>query len=979
MQHNLRDPSRDRAHGRVYRVTAEGRPLQAPAKIAGEPIEALVKLLERPEDRVRYRAKVELGARDADKVIAAVNKWVAGLDKSDPDYEHRVLEALWVHQYQNVVDADLLKRVLHSPDSRARAAATRVLCYWRDRVPGSLELLKTLAADPYPRVRLEAVRAASFYTAPDAIEVPLISAEQPTDEALEFVRNETMKALEPVWKKAVAEGQALAVTSDVGARFLLRNVGTEEILKMKRSRGVDVELLFRKGIRDEVRTEALADLAKREKKGELPVLLEAIRNQDNQKGAQDESVVFDLARLLNARPPGDLAGARGEFERMATHATLPVTRQLGFLALVAADGRVDRAWDLAAKSPKSLKDLLDALPLIRDPSLRAELYPKVEPLLKGLPAELARDSRKEAAGRYVRVELPGKQRTLTLAEVEVYSDGRNVARQGKATQKTTAHSGDAPRAIDGNKDSSYGAGGQTHTAEGAPDPWWEVDLGADVPIDSIVIYNRADGELGQRLKGFTLKVLDAGRGVVFEKNGQPVPAEKVAFEVGGGSTQDSIRRAAMIALTTVRGREAETFRALARFVREGVDRHAAIQAIERIPAAYWPAEEARPLLDSLLGYARKLPSRDRTTPSALAALQLGDALAATLPLDQAKKVRAELGELGVRVIRVGTVPEQMIYDKERIVVKAGKPVQIVFENYDAMPHNFVVTRPGSLEELGQLGEATATQPGAAERNYVPPSDKILLASRLLQPRDAQTLDFNAPGKPGVYPYVCTYPGHWRRMYGSLYVVEDLDEYLADPEGYLAAHQLPIQDELLKSNRPRKEWKLDDLAADVKKLDHGRSYGNGKQIFQAATCVSCHKLNGAGQDFGPDLTKLDPKWTGLDILRNILEPSEKIDEKYATYAFATESGKVVTGMILEETPTRVKLIENPLAQTLAVILEKSDIADRKKAPASIMPKGLLDKLTREEILDLVAYLAARGDRNDPLFQAGGHAHHHGAGN
>jgi hypothetical protein len=85
-----------------------------------------------------------------------------------------------------------------------------------------------------------------------------------------------------------------------------------------------------------------------------------------------------------------------------------------------------------------------------------------------------------------------------------------------------------------------------------------------------------------------------------------------------------------------------------------------------------------------------------------------------------------------------------------------------------------------------------------ERQYVPASNKVLLASGLLQPRQSERLSFTAPTRPGVYPYVCTYPGHWRRMYGALYVVEDLDEYLADPEAYLAAHPLPIEDELLKA-------------------------------------------------------------------------------------------------------------------------------------------------------------------------------------
>ena len=78
-----------------------------------------------------------------------------------------------LHQNHNVVDEGLLRDVLRSPDFRARAAATRVLCYWRDRVPEALELLKKQAADEHPRVRLEAVRAASFFTAPEAIEVAL--------------------------------------------------------------------------------------------------------------------------------------------------------------------------------------------------------------------------------------------------------------------------------------------------------------------------------------------------------------------------------------------------------------------------------------------------------------------------------------------------------------------------------------------------------------------------------------------------------------------------------------------------------------------------------------------------------------------------------------------------------------------------------------------------------------------------------------
>jgi putative heme-binding domain-containing protein len=976
MQHNLRDPSRDRIHGRVYRITAEGRPLSPLVKIAGEPIEALLALLKDPEDRVRGRAKAELSTRDSKAVIAALKAWAAGLDKTDPQYEHQLMEALWVHQYLDVVDAELLVRMLKSKDFHARSAATRVLCYWRDRVPNALELLKGLAADSYPRVRLEAVRAASFFQAPEAVEIALISAEHPTDEYLDYVRTEAMKTLEPYWRKAIAEGRPVAITSDAGAKFFLGRLSTDELLKMARNRGVDIELLHRKGVREEVRRDALADLSKREQKRETEVLLGVIRGLDEPKGDRDDGVVFDLARLLTARTPAELATIRGDLEALATTARQPISRQVGYLALIAADGGVDRAWTLASKSAPALRDLLDAVPMVRDPSLRAGLYPRIAPLLDGLPASLANGKKatKGTEGRFVRIELRGR-RTLTLAEVEVISDGRNVAPQGKASQKNTTHGGPAARAIDGNKNPTYAGGGQTHTEENTPDPWWEVDLGADVPIESITVYNRTES-FEKRLDHFTLKVLDAARNTVFQAVDQPAPTPKATIEVGGTGPEGVVRRAAINALVSMRGHEAETFKSLARLVRDGIDRNAAIRGLLRIPASYWPADEAGPLVDSLLATIRKLPASERTSSTALDALQLADSLAMLLPVARAKVVRKELGDLGVRVIRLGTVTDQMLFDKERIAAKAGKPVEILFENSDIMPHNFVVTKPGSLEAVGLLGESSATQPGALERNYVPETDKILVASRLLAPRDAQRLSFTAPSQPGVYPYVCTYPGHWRRMYGAFYVVEDLDAYLADPAGYLASHPLPILDDLLKNNRPRKEWTFADLAPAVETLDRGRSFGNGKQMFQVSSCVSCHRVNGVGEQVGPDLTKLDPKTTRAEILRNILEPSAKVEEKYQTHVITTKAGKTLTGMVLEETPARVTLIENPLAKTASVVIDKADIDERTKSASSIMPKGLLDKLTREEILDLVAYIIAKGDAQSPLFQSSGHDHNHG---
>ena len=169
MQHNLRDTTRDHDHGRIYRVTYNGRPLLKPAPIAGEPIDRLLDLLKEPEDRVRYRAKIELSGRNSNDVLSALTGWISRLDKGSPQYEHLMMEALWVQQWHNRVDQALLKRMLRSSEPWARAAATRVLCYWRDRVPDAMALLDAQVKDAHPAVRLEAVRAASFFQTPDAV------------------------------------------------------------------------------------------------------------------------------------------------------------------------------------------------------------------------------------------------------------------------------------------------------------------------------------------------------------------------------------------------------------------------------------------------------------------------------------------------------------------------------------------------------------------------------------------------------------------------------------------------------------------------------------------------------------------------------------------------------------------------------------------------------------------------------------------
>ena len=236
MQHNLRDTSRDHDHGRVYRVTYPGRPLLKPAKIAAEPIDKLLDLLKEPENRVRYRAKIELSARDTKDVMSALDTWIGRLDTKDPNYEHCMMEALWVQQWHNRVNESLLNRMLRSKDPWARAAATRVLCYWRDRVQNPLGLLKTQANDDHPAVRLEAVRAASFFKSPDAAAVAMAVRDHPQDRFIEYTFDQTMKTLTTLGKPATTA----AAPADAPPAGLLPDLSAAAMRRSLRDQGTQV-------------------------------------------------------------------------------------------------------------------------------------------------------------------------------------------------------------------------------------------------------------------------------------------------------------------------------------------------------------------------------------------------------------------------------------------------------------------------------------------------------------------------------------------------------------------------------------------------------------------------------------------------------------------------------------------------------------------------------------------------------------------
>ena len=408
-----------------------------------------------------------------------------------------------------------------------------------------------------------------------------------------------------------------------------------------------------------------------------------------------------------------------------------------------------------------------------------------------------------------------------------------------------------------------------------------------------------------------------------------------------------VRRAAIATIPSLPGHDVETFKTLALLAQSGAERAAAVASLQKIPRKSWPADQAEPLIDSLIKYLQGVPPGKRTESSVSSAFQLATDLTTLLPPDKASACNKILRNLGVSVIVLRTIPEQMLYDKTLIVVEAGKPAEIVLINDDAMPHNLVITAPGALEEVGNAAEKMPPTADSEGRLYVPDSTKVLHATKMVDSGQRAKLSFTAPRRTGDYPFVCTFPGHWRRMSGTLAVVKDV-------EAYLASHAAAAQPKVT-------EWKVDDLASALGKLDSHRDLLRGKDLFTRLACASCHKLGPEGASFGPDLTSVfsqfqnDPK----EVLRQIIEPSLVISNNYRNFQFELKDGDEVSGLIVKEEGDSLT-VQSGASASLIQTLKKSDIKSQQPQRSSIMPTALLNQLSPEEILDLLAFVKAGGN-------------------
>lgn len=410
----------------------------------------------------------------------------------------------------------------------------------------------------------------------------------------------------------------------------------------------------------------------------------------------------------------------------------------------------------------------------------------------------------------------------------------------------------------------------------------------------------------------------------------------------------AVKQQAVRALATITSDGANKFARLKSLYSQVDLREEVVRVMLTVPPNQRNAKLVEELSDQLIGDAEVTPIDARTTDRFVDASQLAESLLPALPIGVARGLRARWEDISVRVVRIKTVEEEMRYDLKFFVVEAGRPVEIVLQNADLMPHNLVITEPGALKEIAMLAAKMPPDQVSQGKQYVPEDARVLFATSMVPAGKQERLSFAAPKTVGEYPFVCTFPNHWMRMYGVMVVVEDLDAWQKQPK--------PPADPIGNNRSFVRKWTTQDLIPAIENGLKGRSAEIGARLLKEATCLQCHKLRGEGGAVGPDLTDVTQRMKNdkAAILQEIIDPSHKIDPKYAVQQVLTGDGKVYNGIVVEETKESLSIITSP-DQPMPIKIARDDIEEITKSSKSIMPVGLLDQYTQDEIFEILAVL------------------------
>ena len=236
----------------------------------------------------------------------------------------------------------------------------------------------------------------------------------------------------------------------------------------------------------------------------------------------------------------------------------------------------------------------------------------------------------------------------------------------------------------------------------------------------------------------------------------------------GLSSSPVVQEAALFCLGRIPGNDVLIFRILARHVSNPDLTAAAAEAILARPRESWPEQEASALLESHLPLLEGIPVGKRGSGS----FKLGSKLLTSIAaIHKRPDVVERISSLQLMPVEIATVPDQLRFKQPSFRVPANTPVELRLDNPDAIKHNLVLCAPGSLEKVGLAVDNILADPKAIDRDWIPDLPEVLHSTPMAGPRQQVVLRFLAPREPGSYPFLCTVPGHWRIMQGTMVVGE----------------------------------------------------------------------------------------------------------------------------------------------------------------------------------------------------------------
>ncbi len=165
----------------------------------------------------------------------------------------------------------------------------------------------------------------------------------------------------------------------------------------------------------------------------------------------------------------------------------------------------------------------------------------------------------------------------------------------------------------------------------------------------------------------------------------------------------------------------------------------------------------------------------------------------------------------------------------------------------------------------------------------------------------------------------------------------------------------------------KNWTVADLDPVINVgLEGNRDFENGRKMFGAGTCFACHRFNQQGGAIGPDLTSVGGKFSPRDLFESIVDPNKEISDQYGSMIFTMNDGSVVTGRIMNLSGDSITVNTNMQDPAATTQVDRKRLKKMEDSKVSMMPPGLLNTLSEEDILDLLAYLISAGNPDDPMF-------------